>query len=127
MQALHHQELLRMTNGVLVKVTKRLQQHQQNGITIPSQMREPEMSESALVIALLLLNGSRETCREVAVVSEALQQIITKLQLETPGVRHALRIAAAVLQLALRLLHVMLAHAILVITKMEPAAHVIRL
>jgi hypothetical protein len=68
MQALHHQELLRMTNGVLVKVTKRLQQHQQDGITIPTLLREPEMSESALVIAILLLNGSRETSREVAVL-----------------------------------------------------------
>ena len=76
MQALHHQELLRMTNGVLVKVTKRLQQHQQDGITIPSLMREPEMSESAQLIqplledsiAELFLHGNRETCREVAVV-----------------------------------------------------------
>jgi uncharacterized protein YoxC len=49
------------------------------------------------------------------------------LLVETPGVSHALSIAAAVLQLALLILHVMLVNVIKVITKMEPTAHVIKL
>ena len=68
-----------MTNGVLVKVTKKPshQQRQQGGITILILLREKVTSESALIIAVPLLHGKPAVCREVAILHLTLLQMIT--------------------------------------------------